>query len=222
MMLKAEKRNLSAYLTLNGSIDKIVSISAKEKFKVRIVAEPVKVEIADIRRMKAKKESNSKNPSKELPALMSWTIFITTIRNETFTFELILKLYGLRWRIENIFKTWKSCFSFGKIHNVSKKRLRVLLTARLATITFIYQRLFSLLSVEIRKISKKQLSLMKFTRYIRKNTKLIFILADIATLSEKTLLAIIKYCTYDHRKRINFETKFEQIILELNCHRCLA
>ncbi len=110
--------DLSAYLTLNGSIDKMVLMGAKEKYKVRIVAEPVKVEIADLRRMKAKKESGSKNSSKELPALMSWSIFITTIRTETFTFAMILKLYRLRWRIENIFKTWKSCFIFSKIHNV--------------------------------------------------------------------------------------------------------
>jgi len=175
-----------------------------------------KTTIFDIQRMKAKKESDSKNPSKELPALMSWSIFITTIRTETFTFETFFKLYRLRWRIENIFKTWKSCFSFSKIHNVSEKRLRVLLTARLTMITFIYQRLFSPLYMEIRKISKKRLSLMKFTQYIRKNIELIFKLADIPKLSQKALHAIIRYCTYDLRKRMNFEELLEQIILELN------
>jgi IS4 transposase len=40
-----------------------------------------------------------------------------------------MALYGLRWRIENIFKTWKSNFSFGKVHTVSEQQLRVLLTA---------------------------------------------------------------------------------------------
>ncbi len=173
-----------------------VLIGSKEKFKARIAAQPVKVEIANQRRMKAEKESNSKNPSKELPALMSWTIFIVTTEDEKFTFETILKLYGLRWRIENIFKTWKSHFSFSKIHNVSERQLRVLLTARLIMITFIYQRLFSPLSSVIRKISIKQLSLMKFTRYIRKNIELIFEFADIAKVSKKRIQAIIRYCTY--------------------------
>ena len=81
--------DLLAYLTLNGAIDKIVLCGAKEKYKVRITAKPVKEEIANLRRMKAKKESSSKNPSKELLALMSWSIFITTIHTETFTFEMI-------------------------------------------------------------------------------------------------------------------------------------
>ncbi len=211
-----EEIDLLAYLTLNGAIDKIVLCGAKEKYKVRITAKPVKVEIANLRRMKAKKESSSKNPSKELLALMSWSIFITTIHTETFTFEMILKLYGLRWRIENIFKTWKSHFSFSKIHNVSEKQLRVLLTARLAMITFIYQGLFNPLSMEIRKISKKHLSLMKFTRYIRKNIVIIFKIADIRKMSKKRLLAIIRYCTYDLRKRENFETLLEQTILEID------
>ncbi len=155
-----KKINLSEYLILNGSVDKIVLCGAEEKYKVRIVAEPVKEEIANLRRMKAKKESSGKNPSKELLSLMSWSIFITTIRTEKFTFGMILKLYGLRWRIENIFKTWKSHFSFSKIHNVSERQLRVLLTARLTMITFIYHGLFKPLSMEIRKISDKRLSLM--------------------------------------------------------------
>ncbi len=114
------------------------------------------------------------------------------------------------------FKTWKSHFSFSKIHNVSEKRLRVLLTARLAMITFIYQGLFNPLSMEIRKISKKQLSLMWFTRYIRKNIEIIFKIADIRKMSKKRLLAIIRYCTYDLRKRENFETLLEQTILEID------
>jgi len=98
----------------------MVSISAQEKYKARIAAELVKEDIANQRRMKAKKESGGKNPSKELPALMSGTIFIVTFKTEKFTFEMILKLYGLRWRIENIFKTWKSHCSFSKIHKFRK------------------------------------------------------------------------------------------------------
>ena len=83
-------------------------------------------------------------------------------------------------------------------------------------ITFIYQGLFKPLYMEIRKISKKQLSLMKFTRYIRKNIKIIFKIADIQKISEKRLQAIIRYCTYDLRKRKNFETLLEQIIVDID------
>lgn len=109
---------------------------------------------------------------------MSWTIFIVAAERK-FSFKNILSLYGLRWRIENIFRTWKSHFSFSRIHNVSENQLRVLLTARLIMIVFIYHRLFRPLSMKIREISDKRLSLMKFTRYIRKNLNVIHKLSDI-------------------------------------------
>lgn len=210
-----EEINLLESLTKNGSIDQRVLIG-KEKYEVRITARPVNEETANMRRMKARKESNHKNPSKELLALMSWTIFITTFENKSLTFDIILKLYGLRWRIENIFKTWKSHFSFDKIHNVSEKQLRVLLTARLIMIVFIYQRLFWPLSIKIKNRSEKRLSLMKFTRHIRKNINFIYKVLDIQNVSEKTIKAVIRFCTYDSRKRKNFETRLEQIILEMN------
>ncbi len=143
--------NLLENLNKYGSIDKMVLIG-NEKYKARIIGQLVNEETANLRRMKAKKESSSKNPSKQLLALMSWTIYITTIDTQKFTFKMILKLYGLRWRIENIFKTWKSNLNFDRIHNVSQNQLRVLLTARLIMIVFIYQRLFNPLSIIIKKI----------------------------------------------------------------------
>ena len=210
-----EEINLLEYLTKHGSIDQEVLIG-KEKYKVRIIARPVNEETANLRRMKARKESNHKKPSKELLALMSRTIFISTAESQELTFDIILKLYGLRWRIENIFKTWKSHFSFDKIHNVSEKQLRVLLTARLIMIVFIYQRLFAPLFLKIKEISEKQLSLMKFSRYIRQNLNVIYKISDIQNISEKTIQVVIRFCTYDSRKRKNFETQIEQIILEMN------
>ena len=210
-----EKIDLLEHLTKYKSIDREV-LAGKEKYKVRIVARPIDEETANLRRMKAKKKSSSKQPSKKLLALMSWTIFISTVKSKELTFDIILKLYGLRWRIENIFKTWKSHFSFAKIHNVSEKQLRVLLTARLIMIVFIYHRLFRPLSAEVKKKSEKRLSLIKFTRHIRNNTSFIYDIIDIRNISVKAINTAIRYCTYDTRKRTNFETRLEQIITEMN------
>jgi len=214
-----EEINLLEHLQKFGSIDRQV-LAGKEKYKVRITAHPVDEETANLRRMKAKKESRSKKPSKQLLALMSWTIFITTVETEQLTYETIFKLYRLRWRIENIFKTWKSHFNFDKIHNVSEKQLRVLLTARLIMSVFIYHRLFRPLSACIRKISKKRLSLMKFTNYIRKNLNFIYELVDVQNISKKTVRVAIKYCTYESRKRSNFETRLEKLLLEIDDLKC--
>jgi hypothetical protein len=210
-----EEINLLEYLQKNGSMDREVLVG-KEKCKVRMAARPVDQETANLRRMRAKREMKGKNPSKELLSLMAWSIFITTIETEELTFEGILKLYGLRWRIENIFKTWKSHFSFDRIHNVSEKQLRVLLTARLIMIVFINQRLYGPLSELVKKKSEKRLSLMKFTRFIRRNIKFIYKILNIEKSPGRTLKAIVRYCTYDTRSRPNFENQLEQIILEMN------
>lgn len=203
--------NLLKYLKENGSIDKIVLLGTKEKCKVRIIAKRVSEEIANKRRMKAKKDKRIKCPSKELRELMSWTIYVTTVTSSELTFEIIFNLYGLRWRIENIFKTWKSNFSFSKIHNVSAHQLRVLITARLIMITFINHKLFNIVFQKVRNTSDKTLSMMKFMRYISKNLETIGRLIDSKTISDKTLQAITRFCTYEQRKRVNFETKNERL-----------
>ena len=147
---------------------------------------------------------------------MNWTIFVTTIKTKEVTFDIIFKLYSLRWRIENIFKTWKSNFNFNKIHNVSEQQLSVLIRARFIMIILLNQHIFNPLSQKIIKLSDKRLSMMKFMRYISINMDVINKILDLKNISKKTIQAIIKYCTYDKRKRTNFEERMEEAILQLN------
>ena len=161
-------------------------------------------------------------PSQDILMLMSWTIFITTITDPTITFKDFFTLYGLRWRIENIFKTWKSNFNFAKVHNVSEHQLRVLLTARFIMIIIFYQKLYLPLSQEIRKTTTKQLSLMKFMRYITQNIEILPELLDQRMWTTNSLEALVRYCTYDKRKRVNFASKLEDILLRVNSSMSLA
>lgn len=211
-----EEINLLKYLKENGSINTMILAGSKEKHKVRIIAAPVSEEIANVRRMKAKKESKSKNLSKKYLELMSWNIFVITISTPEITFETIFKIYGLRWRIENIFRTWKSNFNFDKIHNVSEQQLKVLIKARFIMIVFLSQHLFKPLSSKIKIISDKRFSMMKFMRYISKNLNVIPRISDIQNISNDALNALIRFCTYDKRKRLNFEQQMEQSISEIN------
>ena len=57
----------------------------KEKLKVKLIAALVSEEIANIRRMKAKK--NARGNSSECLGLMNWNIFISTIEDESFSFK---------------------------------------------------------------------------------------------------------------------------------------
>lgn len=206
--------DLLALLTLRGSIDQQVLVGTDPQMRIRLLAAPVSEETANLRRMKAKREAKGHAPSREYLKLMSWTIFWTTIPDPTFTFPEILALYRLRWRIENIFKTWKSYFNFEKIHNVSEIQLRVLLNARLIMITLVYERLFSPLVGPVFRTTGRLLSLIKFTRYVTQNIPALIRLLHAHRLCATLTQALLRYCTYDKRKRSTFLDDTESILMK--------
>lgn len=209
--------DLKSILIENGKIDRTVYLNHKDNTPVRLVAFPVKQEIAAIRRMKAKKEMKGHNPPHDLMFLMSWTIFITNIPQTQAAPQRILSLYGLRWRIEVVFKIWKSHMGFDKIHNVSENQLRCILIARLIMIIicgyFIYHSYYWI----IRKKHKKYLSMMKLINYLMFNAEMITKAMNALNPPFQHINGIIKvfvrYCIYDQRKRRNYCQDFEKIIL---------
>ncbi len=206
---------LEKVLSKNRVIDMDVCLNDKERTPIRIVATPVSEEIANIRRMKAKKRMNGHNPSANLLFLMGWTIFIINLPRDKFSFKTILALYGLRWRIENIFKTWKSNMAFGIIHNVSAIQLRATLMARLITIVIIMRGIYRRCDWIIAQNSKRSLSLAKLMRYIQvRKERLVEILVGLVKDSKQAVLPLIKYCSYDMRKKRFNYTQQEEIILD--------
>lgn len=211
-----ERINLLAELQSKKQLDLQVILNNEIGTKVRIVAVPVSEEMANRRRMKAKKESH-KEPGKDCLALMSWSIFITTIPKQDATYDFLLKVYSLRWRIEIIFKSWKSNMEFSKIHNVSKKQLSLIFYARFIMIIIYIQYIFSPASAIIKKQLKKGLSMIKVVRYLVKNTsKIILIVKAIENYKDKLcyhLKALARYCSYDKRTRTNFDQDFDAAFL---------
>ncbi|MGD9200404.1 MAG: IS4 family transposase [Chitinispirillia bacterium] len=190
------------------TIDRWVLTGEKKDIKVRILATPTTEEIANLRRMKAKKENKTKKYSPELGELMGWNIFITSIKNMKLTIQNIAMLYSLRWRIECIFKTWKSNFKFARIHNVSKEQLKVLLRARMIMITILYVKFYN---QTIGNIKTTEISLMKFIRFVLRNLKSFVSLFNEGFENKKLWYQVKRYCTYDKRKRKNYEQIFNGI-----------
>lgn len=195
-------------------LDMKIMLNNKAKTIVRLLAYPVSVEIADNRRMKAKKE-NKKNPSKEYLESLSWSIYITTITDENIDYAFIYKAYSLRWRIEIIFKCWKSNMGFAKIHNVSKTQLNVWLLARFIMIIICAQLIFIRCRLIIKTEFNKHLSLLKLTNYLLRNVnKIADIIEEINTSEQKSgrcMKALTKYCTYDKRNRRNYQQKIDDL-----------
>ena len=182
---------------------------------MRLLAAPVNEETANLRRRKAKKEARGHNPSQAVLELMGWTIFITTISDRLADFVRILALYGLRWRIEIIFKAWKSHMNFHILHRVSKRQMMILLKTRLLLITCATNILHGPLAAVLRNRYKRTLSLLKFMRYLS-GGPLVFLRALRSLLPENAQAhtfheALARYCCYDKRQRHNYGDLWEAL-----------
>jgi hypothetical protein len=210
--------DLTKLLKKNSSLDLEVRLNNKEKTIVRIVTAPVNKEVAVERKRKVKKESKNKNPSKEFLAQLHWSIFIVTIPKDKADFNAILKLYSLRWRIEIIFKNWKSNMNFSKYQNVSAIQLYVIVWARFIMAMLFNHYIYAKCKTIIYQHYKKHLSLLKTMKYIAKFANAITDIFNDLSMHNKgiigdNIMALKRYCCYESRKkRLNFEQEMAMIL----------
>src|SRR5882724_3796983 len=80
-----------------------------ERVAVRLVAHPVPEAVANERRRRARANRDQRCiPSKEKLYLLGWNIFVTNVTSRVWPLRAIQPIYRVRWRIEIIFKAWKS------------------------------------------------------------------------------------------------------------------
>jgi hypothetical protein len=207
--------DLLALLKHQGQLDLEVLLNNEARTRVRLVTAPVEAETANRRRQKAKKETHGHHPSPAVLALMDWTIFITTIPAALASFKEILALYGLRWRIEIIFKAWKSHLKFPLLHRVSKLQLAILLKARLLVITACTNLAYGPLERTLRQNYARRLSLLKFMRFLSKGpAHLIRVLRALSLCDQENQAlheTLVRYCCYDKRKRQNYSETWDAL-----------
>jgi IS4 transposase len=119
----------------NGITD-IEVFLGKEKQRVRLVACLMSEEAINQRRRNANRTAQrcGRQLSKKKLALLKYSIFITNISAEEFSSKEIMAVYRVRWRVELIFKQWKSCLKIHIFKGYRLERLRCLLYGRLIMI----------------------------------------------------------------------------------------
>lgn len=183
-------------------IDKQVLVGKKDKLPFRLIMLKVPEKVAAERRRKAKNNRNKRiNYTKEYMELLGWSIYITNVDESIWQPEDVLKVYGYRWRIENIFKCWKMHFNFQKLFS-GKRTLgpaRVIITIYLLLIWILlfFNRLYIYFERVIFERKKEPISLMKFAGFIKKWFPLF---CDTSSL-EKYIDMVHYYCKYDKRKQ---------------------
>jgi hypothetical protein len=207
--------DLPALLQGQGCLDLEVLLNNASRTRVRLVTAPVDTETANLRRMKAKKETKGHHPSQAVLELMDWTIFITTIPAALAGFKEILAIYGLRWRIEIIFKAWKSHMKFPLLHRVSRLQMAILLKARLLIIAACSNVVYGPLERMLLQDHHRRLSLLKFMRFLSQSpARLIRVLQSFSLSKQENRAlheALARYCCYDKRKRRNYSDAWDAL-----------
>ena len=199
------------HLRKKGWFDKVVLVGKTDKVKMRLVIMPFSEEKAGQRRRKAKKDRDKRgNHSLEYYELLGYSVLITNILSDKCSRTEIGQLYGLRWRIETIFKSWKSYLSLEKIIPMKCKNIhRIKCTIYLMLLYIIlFQMVWMNCCLKDRKKSFQAMSLLKLAKFFTQHLNIILVPSQWKKL-EKQLL---KQCKYEKRNdRENTMEKYEKL-----------
>jgi hypothetical protein len=201
--------DLLAELKKRGVFDMNVLLGEKERVPLRLVALPVSEGVANERRRKAKSNRDRRcRPSQASLELLGWQIFITNVDSSIWTTKTVADVYRIRWRIEIIFKAWKSHFDLISTPDGSRAQVEVCILAKLLFITF-FHAFFDRINVAMARNNKPPISILKVAKLIK-----IFPILHWAALSEGHMDLITRIlatnCSYEKRKRRqNFNQQLE-------------
>jgi hypothetical protein len=187
-------------------LDLPLCLGAKQRLPLRLVAYPVPKKVAKQRRKDALANRDKRlNPSKEHLALLGWQIFITNVPTHIWDTSTVGQVYALRWRIETIFKAWKSHFNIAHLpQNASPYQIEALIYARLLYIALSHTAFFVPLAQHPDHSGTRPISLLKFASFFKHN-EWMFMAHDSQPLFLQEL--ILYYCPYEKRQRTNYQQR---------------
>jgi hypothetical protein len=169
------------------------------RLPVRLIAQRLPQAVADARRRKARACRDKRtNHSKEYMQLLGWNIFITNVPSSRLDATTLIELYSVRWRIETIFKSWKSHFKLADFTNASAQQILVVILAKLIWICWFSTHWSDLVSKGFK------ISLIKLARWWSRFA--VPLALNAAPIQLHTLFSqLVYYCSYEkRRKRLNF------------------
>ena len=137
----------------------------KAKLPVRLIARqtPSKA-VADKRRREHRKNRDNRLRYKphQLPS-QGFEIFITNLDQKDFSPKQILSFYGLRWRIEVLFKAFKQHLNLGQVKETTPYQVELLIYAHLILITHLLNFVYGPLRHYSNTSLSSPLSILKFS-----------------------------------------------------------
>lgn len=190
-----------------GVIDVKIFIG-KEKHPVRLVACLMDEASVNKRRREANKTAKRQGTtiSYKKSSLLKYAIFITNVPAKVLPSTSVMAIYRARWRIELIFKQWKSCLKLHIFKGYNKERFHCFLYGRLIMII-----LLGILHPALMQYAQelgRELSCFKMTNYLILDHALPRALEECKTneLKERLLKDIPRRLCMDKRKRLSLRS----------------
>ena len=197
--------DLVGRLRHDGWLGEPVELGRERALAVRLVAVPVPTVVAKQCRRQARHDRDRRHPpSAKRLALLGWDIWITNVSATVWSARTLGAVYGVRWRIEIVFKSAKSHLQLTVIPRASAVEVELLIWARLLLLTLLQ----SWLAAGALTDRDPPLSLLKTAEWFGLFCPL-WLLASLGpTLPQRLLCQIRYHCRYETRKRINYAQKF--------------
>lgn len=148
-----------------GIVDVEVFIG-KEKHRTRLVACLMSEKAINKRQRDANKTAKRRGAqiSKKKASLLKYCIFITNVSKSVFSSTSIMSTYRARWRVELIFKQWKSCLKLHIFKGYNRGRLHCFLYGRMIMVLLVGAA--SSLLMKYALALGRELSFFKLTNYL--------------------------------------------------------
>lgn len=182
-------------------VDLLVNLGPN-RLPVRLIAFPLPPQLVNQRRRTARAHRNHRHSYSALYyRLLAWQILVTNAPASKLPLKHASQLYALRWRIESIFKSWKSSLGSRGLGPVGPTQVEPLLYALLILAVILHTALFPSFPTSTHP-PFKPLSLLKFADFFSLILPLILFRCPIpASVFSQQILA---HCRYESRSRPTF------------------
>lgn len=206
-----ERFDLLGSLKKHGTLDLELLAGSEERLHVRVVARPVPEPVAGERRRKLLNSRDKRlNPDPTHLALLGWEIFLTNVPPKIWDARTVCRIYGVRWRIEIIFKSWKSHFKIHAFNHPAPTEVELLIYARLIYITLFQSCFFAQFAAFVYDRTGEHLSLLKAADFFSHCVPLALLTGGDYPL---IVQQILKHCAYEKRnKRANYGQIFQLLV----------
>lgn len=194
------------------TIDLPVTIGAKAQVPVRLVGQRVPEAVAAERRRNARRDRHTKtNHNTGYMRALSWNFFVTNVGPQWWSAATASAVYRLRWRIEIVFKTLKSCVqAASQLENrpMPVARVRMIILGWLIYSVLVMEPTYRYFAAQMRQQSAsgmhsgtnpgpalRALSLLKYGRWLRMHYVEVLMQDSLAALTAR----VARHCVYDTR-----------------------